>query len=110
MPLEETVAASSAEVAGLLAAELGRGFDLERGPVWRALLVRVPGGDDLLIVTVHHIACDARSLDVLARSFADGPGPARNWDTRTSPHGSGARSPGSTGTGCWTSGRGGSTG
>ncbi|GGS78139.1 hypothetical protein GCM10010156_41190 [Planobispora rosea] len=76
VPLDETAAASSAEVADLLAAELGRGFDLERGPVWRALLIRVPGGDDLLVVTVHHIACDARSLDILARSLADGPGPA----------------------------------
>ncbi|WP_083958704.1 non-ribosomal peptide synthetase [Herbidospora mongoliensis] len=67
--LEEASADSAAGVTALLAAELARGFDLERGPVWRALLVHVPGGADLLLVTVHHIACDARSVEVLTRAL-----------------------------------------
>ncbi|MFI6096987.1 amino acid adenylation domain-containing protein [Lentzea sp. NPDC051213] len=53
----------------LFRAELALGFDLEHGPVWRALLVRGPGGAGTLLVTAHHIACDGRSVVVLAEEF-----------------------------------------
>ncbi|MFC3898439.1 amino acid adenylation domain-containing protein [Lentzea rhizosphaerae] len=50
--------------------ELGRGFDLEHGPVLRALLVR-PGAEDArLLLTVHHIAVDGHSVAVLSDEFA----------------------------------------
>ncbi|GAB1818978.1 amino acid adenylation domain-containing protein [Herbidospora sp. RD11066] len=88
--LEEASATSAAEVTALMAAELERGFDLERGPVWRALLVHVPDGADLLLVTVHHIACDARSMRVLARALSGDPAAPRlgypdfaEWQRRT---------------------------
>ncbi|HEX6339810.1 amino acid adenylation domain-containing protein [Umezawaea sp.] len=49
--------------------ELALGFDLERGPVWRALLVRHADGGGTLLVTAHHIACDGRSMVVLSDEF-----------------------------------------
>ncbi|MEV0742219.1 amino acid adenylation domain-containing protein [Streptomyces sp. NPDC050549] len=50
--------------------EFSRGFDLEHGPVWRALLLRRPGGAaPVLVVTVHHIACDGWSAVILARDL-----------------------------------------
>ncbi|MFI6346387.1 amino acid adenylation domain-containing protein [Streptomyces sp. NPDC050560] len=48
---------------------LGRGFDLAAGPVWRAVLFREPGEDHLLVLVVHHIACDGWSAAVLARDI-----------------------------------------
>lgn len=63
----------------LVAAEFARGFDLVRGPVWRALLVRRPGRDHVLALAVHHIASDGRSsvllgdeLRTLCAALADG--------------------------------------
>lgn len=40
-------------------------FDLQHGPVWRAGLARVGHEEHLLMLVVHHVACDATSLDVL---------------------------------------------
>ncbi|MFY1632829.1 condensation domain-containing protein [Solwaraspora sp. WMMB335] len=40
-------------------------FDLRAGPVFRAALVRT-GGDDVLVLAVHHFSCDVVSLGVLA--------------------------------------------
>ncbi|UFQ18545.1 MULTISPECIES: non-ribosomal peptide synthetase [Streptomyces] len=45
------------------------GFDLEGGQVWRALLGRAPGEDQLLLVTIHHIACDGWTSAVLEDEF-----------------------------------------
>ncbi|MFI6024800.1 amino acid adenylation domain-containing protein [Amycolatopsis magusensis] len=53
----------------LFRAELSRGFDLAKGPIWRALLLDRPGLDGLLLLTAHHIAVDGRSLVVLAEEF-----------------------------------------
>ncbi|MER7583675.1 amino acid adenylation domain-containing protein [Kitasatospora sp. NPDC097691] len=58
-------------VADLLAERLAEGFDLERGPVWRALLLKVAGQRPLLVVTIHHIASDGRSSVVLERDLLD---------------------------------------
>lgn len=46
------------ELGPLLREQLGRGFDLAAGPVWRSLFVRPAEGPDVLVVTVHHIATD----------------------------------------------------
>ncbi|HEX8338906.1 MAG TPA: amino acid adenylation domain-containing protein, partial [Pyrinomonadaceae bacterium] len=47
------------------AAEAARPFDLRRGPLLRALLVRLTGNEHLLVVTMHHIVSDGWSVAVL---------------------------------------------
>jgi amino acid adenylation domain-containing protein len=37
-------------------------FDLERGPLLRALLIRANKGDDRLLITLHHQICDGFSI------------------------------------------------
>ncbi len=43
-------------------------FDLERGPLFRATLLRRPDGD-VLVFAAHHIVADFWSLGILAREF-----------------------------------------
>ncbi|MEU7861585.1 amino acid adenylation domain-containing protein [Nonomuraea sp. NPDC049141] len=50
----------------LLAEEAARGFDLAGEWPLRATLVRLGPDDHVLLLTVHHIACDAWSLTLLA--------------------------------------------
>ncbi|HVR09138.1 MAG TPA: amino acid adenylation domain-containing protein, partial [Thermoanaerobaculia bacterium] len=57
------------ELSGLVAAAARRPFDLARGPVARALLVRLDGRRQALLLVVHHIACDGWSLGVLLREL-----------------------------------------
>lgn len=47
------------------------GFDLASGEVWRALLAREDGREQLLFITVHHIACDGWSATVLERELRE---------------------------------------
>jgi amino acid adenylation domain-containing protein len=47
-----------------------RPFDLVLGPVRRFTLLRLGGGGHVLLLTVHHIAFDGWSLDVLLRELA----------------------------------------
>ncbi|AXQ55558.1 amino acid adenylation domain-containing protein [Streptomyces koyangensis] len=49
----------------LLRAEAGRPFDLRRGPVLRALLVRLAERDHVLVIGVHHVATDGWSTNLL---------------------------------------------
>ncbi|MEU6908819.1 amino acid adenylation domain-containing protein [Streptomyces coeruleorubidus] len=51
--------------------QFARGFDLATGPLWRALLARIPGEDHVLLVTLHHIACDGWSTVVLERELQE---------------------------------------
>ncbi|HET7863117.1 MAG TPA: condensation domain-containing protein, partial [Burkholderiaceae bacterium] len=44
-------------------------FDLERGPLIRARLVRLADTDHVLLVTLHHIVSDGWSMGVLIREF-----------------------------------------
>jgi amino acid adenylation domain-containing protein len=55
------------EALRLAAEEPRRSFDLARGPLLRALLLRLAADDHLLAVDVHHIAADGWSLNVLIR-------------------------------------------
>ncbi|HSL83624.1 MAG TPA: amino acid adenylation domain-containing protein, partial [Thermoanaerobaculia bacterium] len=50
--------------------EAGRPFDLARGPLARALLVRLGAGDHLLVVVTHHAVSDGWSVGVLIRELA----------------------------------------
>ncbi|MFD8996094.1 amino acid adenylation domain-containing protein [Streptomyces abikoensis] len=65
--LRTAEAADDAAVRALAADELAHGFDLEHGPVWRALLLRTPDGGQVLLLGVHHIACDGWTSVVLER-------------------------------------------
>lgn len=49
--------------------EAERGFDLSLGPVIRAKLVRVAREEQVMMVTVHHIATDRWSSGILVREF-----------------------------------------
>jgi amino acid adenylation domain-containing protein len=59
------------ELPALFAKEFAEGFDLERGPLLRAVLVRVPGQPQLLLLTMHHITCDGWSTVVLERELRE---------------------------------------
>ncbi len=71
--------AREAEARRLSAAEARTPFDLERGPLFRARLLRLAPGEHLLLLTLHHIVSDGwssrvllRELSVLYRAFAAG--------------------------------------
>ncbi|MGW6913439.1 amino acid adenylation domain-containing protein [Kitasatospora sp. NPDC054939] len=53
------------------AEEFRAGFDLAAGRVWRALLGRVAGEEHVLLITLHHIACDGWSTVLLDRELRE---------------------------------------
>ncbi|MBN8472056.1 amino acid adenylation domain-containing protein [Corallococcus exiguus] len=59
-----------AEARRLAHEEARRPFDLERGPLLRALLPRVSESRHLLLLNLHHIASDGWSMGVLVRELA----------------------------------------
>jgi amino acid adenylation domain-containing protein len=52
------------------AEEAARPFDLARGPLFRATLLRVSDGDHALLVSLHHVVSDGWSLGVLFRELS----------------------------------------
>ncbi|MFE4517269.1 amino acid adenylation domain-containing protein [Kitasatospora sp. NPDC056783] len=60
-----------AELTALLTEEFGRGFDLENGPLLRGLLARLPGEEQVLVLTMHHIATDGWSSAVMERELKE---------------------------------------
>jgi amino acid adenylation domain-containing protein/non-ribosomal peptide synthase protein (TIGR01720 family) len=54
----------------LAAEEARRPFDLQRGPLIRATLIRLNDLDHILLLTLHHIAADGWSMTVLVRELA----------------------------------------
>ena len=67
LPAEER----DAEAARLADTEARAPFDLERGPVFRARLVRTGEREASLFLVAHHLALDGRSLDLLARELRE---------------------------------------
>ncbi len=61
--------AAAAEARRLGADEARRPFDLDTGPVVRALLLRTAPHEHELLVTLHHISADGRSLEVLVHEI-----------------------------------------
>jgi amino acid adenylation domain-containing protein len=45
--------------------EIARPFDLERGPLFRGVLLRAEGADDVLVLAMHHVVSDGWSFNVL---------------------------------------------
>ncbi|BDM74033.1 non-ribosomal peptide synthetase (plasmid) [Streptomyces nigrescens] len=54
----------------LLTEELRRAYDLDRGPLTRALLVRLDEDEHLLLLAQHHIVTDGWSVGLLVRELA----------------------------------------
>ncbi|MGC7096249.1 amino acid adenylation domain-containing protein [Amycolatopsis lurida] len=71
-PLQLRRAEQGEDLDAQVMAEFARPFDLRRGPVWRALLLRTSGTSHHLVLTLHHIAFDGSSIDVLLRELTDG--------------------------------------
>ncbi|HET6232766.1 MAG TPA: amino acid adenylation domain-containing protein, partial [Longimicrobiaceae bacterium] len=59
-----------ATARGLASAEADRPFDLERGPLFRASMIRLAADDHVLLVTMHHIVSDGWSMGVLYRELS----------------------------------------
>ncbi|HEX6040943.1 condensation domain-containing protein, partial [Longimicrobium sp.] len=85
LPVADLRAAPDAETLAhrLAAAEAARPFDLARGPLLRALLLRLDEHDHVLCVTLHHVVSDGWSMGVMVRevsalyaAFARGAPPA----------------------------------
>jgi amino acid adenylation domain-containing protein len=57
------------EARRLLSAEAQHKFDLMRGPLMRARIVKLDAQYHLLVLTVHHIAADGRSFGVMMREL-----------------------------------------
>jgi amino acid adenylation domain-containing protein len=60
-----------AELRARIASEAARPFDLARGPVWRASLLRLGEEEHVLLLTMHHIVSDGWSAGVLVREVSD---------------------------------------
>jgi amino acid adenylation domain-containing protein len=60
-----------AELSRIADAEARQQFDLERGRVARALLVRTADDDHTLLFTLHHIAGDGWSVNIIRRELTD---------------------------------------
>jgi len=67
----------------LMLQSAGRPFDLRRGPLVRAELFTLAAGDQILLLTIHHIVFDGWSIDVLlqdlAAAYAGQPRPPAAW-------------------------------
>ena len=71
LPLGRHQVGDDAGIAALVGELAERPFDLGAGPVVRADLVSWSDTDHLLVLCVHHIACDGASLTVLAEELAE---------------------------------------
>nr|WP_275899242.1 non-ribosomal peptide synthetase [Pyxidicoccus caerfyrddinensis] len=50
--------------------EAGQPFNLETGPLWRVLLVRLSAEQHVLMLTLHHVIADGWSMGVLVQELA----------------------------------------
>ncbi len=62
-------AARDAVASALAGEEAVRPFDLQRGPLLRATLLALGSESHILLATMHHIASDGWSLDILVREM-----------------------------------------
>ena len=61
--------ARESEARRIIAAEARRPFDLAAAPLLRAVLLRLGGGRERLILTFHHLVCDGFSHAILFREL-----------------------------------------
>ena len=55
----------------LIREQARRPFDLERGPLFRISLLRLSPEEHILLLCLHHIICDAWSMEVLFRELGE---------------------------------------
>ncbi|MFI6794758.1 amino acid adenylation domain-containing protein [Streptosporangium canum] len=67
--LRVTEAADLEAAVELLDAELATPFDLEHGPLFRTVLVRLAPDDHVLLIAAHHTVIDGWSSDVIIREL-----------------------------------------
>ncbi|MEV4053511.1 non-ribosomal peptide synthase/polyketide synthase [Amycolatopsis sp. NPDC049688] len=70
LALPVTEASGEDDLRRLLAEDLARPFDLARGPLLRARLVRLAADDHALVLALHHIITDGWSMGVLVGELA----------------------------------------
>ena len=70
LPVVDLSGAPGGEARRLTAEDAGRPFDLQKGSVFRSLLLRLGPAEHRLVVTLHHIASDGWSLGVFTRELA----------------------------------------
>src|SRR2546425_4474749 len=58
-------ATRDSRVSQLLYEEAGKPFDLSRGPLFRLRILRLSPSEYILLLVVHRIICDERSLEIL---------------------------------------------
>ncbi|MFE2431941.1 non-ribosomal peptide synthase/polyketide synthase [Streptomyces sp. NPDC059373] len=68
-PVLRTRRLDPAELAAVLVAEAGRGFDLAHDLPWRAELLVLSESESVLLVVAHHIAVDGWSMGIVARDL-----------------------------------------
>ncbi len=61
---------STEEARQLARGEAARPFDLERGPLLRAALIRLASAECFLVLNVHHIVADGWSMGILAEEIS----------------------------------------
>ena len=59
-----------AEVQRRIEAEVRERFDLQRGPLFRASLLRLSDAEHVLLVTMHHVVSDGWSMGILMRELS----------------------------------------
>ena len=69
LPLDDLAGATDAELERAVARAATAPFDIERGPLLRARLLRRAGDDHALVITMHHLVSDGWSSDILAREL-----------------------------------------
>jgi len=60
-----------AALTSLLRREASTRFDLERGPLLRLIAVRLGPAEYVLTIVMHHIVCDAWSMDIFYRELSE---------------------------------------
>ena len=68
---EELFSDTDADWQDAVSRILDRPFDIARGPLFRASLVREDAENSVLLLSIHHIVCDGWSMGVFAREISD---------------------------------------
>lgn len=74
-----------ADARDLACLERDRPFDLEHGPLVRAVVIGLGRGDQVLLLAVHHLVFDAWSMSVLLKELGIGYSALRTGRTRPAP-------------------------